>query len=84
MRRIVRLFSRDTRGQDLIEYALMAGLVVVAAAAFMPSVAHSAKVIFDRVRCVILVAQGEGYHWESSLDGRGGTCLVDAPKGGGR
>ena len=32
---------KDTRGQDLIEYALMAGFVAVAAGAIMPSVATS-------------------------------------------
>jgi Flp pilus assembly pilin Flp len=30
---------RDTSGQDLIEYALMAGFVAVAAGAVMPGVA---------------------------------------------
>jgi len=29
---------RDTRGQDLIEYALMAGFVAVAAGAVMPGI----------------------------------------------
>ena len=32
---------KDTKGQDLIEYALMAGFVAVAAGAIMPSVANS-------------------------------------------
>jgi hypothetical protein len=30
------VISRDTRGQDLIEYALMAGFVAVTAGAIMP------------------------------------------------
>ena len=30
--------GRDNRGQDLIEYALMAGFVAVAAGAIMPGV----------------------------------------------
>ena len=40
----VRFLSRlrvDTRGQDLIEYALIAGLIVLAAGAIMPQVAAS-------------------------------------------
>ena len=31
---------RDRRGQDLIEYALMAGFVAVAAGAIMPAVSR--------------------------------------------
>ena len=40
---------RDTRGQDLIEYALMAGFVAVAAGAVMPGVADSISTIFSQV-----------------------------------
>ena len=39
----------DTKGQDLIEYALMAGFVAVAAGAIMPSVSSSISVIFSKV-----------------------------------
>ena len=44
---------RDTRGQDLIEYALMAGFVAVAAGAIVPGVATSIKTIFGRVNSVL-------------------------------
>ena len=37
---------KDQRGQDLIEYALMAGFVAVAAGAIMPGVATSLSQIF--------------------------------------
>ena len=40
---------KDTRGQDLIEYALMAGFVAVAAGALMPQVATSMSQIFSKV-----------------------------------
>ena len=40
---------KDTRGQDLIEYALMAGFVAVAAGAIMPGVATSISTIFSLV-----------------------------------
>jgi pilus assembly protein Flp/PilA len=39
----------DTRGQDLIEYALMAGFVAVAAGAIMPGVADSISTIFSKI-----------------------------------
>jgi len=40
---------KDQRGQDLIEYALMAGFVAVAAGAIMPGVATSLSQIFSEV-----------------------------------
>lgn len=40
---------KDTRGQDLIEYALMAGFVAVAAGAIMPGVADSISTIFSKI-----------------------------------
>jgi pilus assembly protein Flp/PilA len=40
---------KDTNGQDLIEYALMAGFVAVAAGAIMPGVANSISTVFSSV-----------------------------------
>ena len=47
---------RDRRGQDLIEYALMAGFVAVAAGAIMPGVASSISTIFSSVASVMTAA----------------------------
>jgi pilus assembly protein Flp/PilA len=47
---------KDTRGQDLIEYALMAGFVAVAAGAIMPGVASSINVIFSQVNSIMVTA----------------------------
>jgi pilus assembly protein Flp/PilA len=47
---------KDTRGQDLIEYALMAGFVAVAAGAIMPTVAASINTIFTKVDSVTAAA----------------------------
>jgi pilus assembly protein Flp/PilA len=44
---------RDRRGQDLIEYALMAGFVAVAAGAVMPGVSSSISTIFSQVSSVM-------------------------------
>lgn len=44
---------RDQRGQDLIEYALMAGFVAVAAGAIMPGVATSISTIFSQIASVM-------------------------------
>jgi pilus assembly protein Flp/PilA len=40
---------RNRKGQDLIEYALMAGFVAVAAGAIMPGVSTSISTIFSKV-----------------------------------
>jgi pilus assembly protein Flp/PilA len=47
---------RDTRGQDLIEYALMAGFVALAAGAVMPGVANGISTIFSSVGSTLSVA----------------------------
>jgi pilus assembly protein Flp/PilA len=59
--KLVKLVSKlrmlaDNRGQDLIEYALMAGFVAVAAGAIMPGVAESISTIFSNVGSVLTSA----------------------------
>jgi pilus assembly protein Flp/PilA len=49
----------DTRGQDLIEYSLMAAFVAVAAGAIMPSVATSISTIFSKVSSVLTNASAQ-------------------------
>ena len=51
---------KDTQGQDLIEYALMAGFVAVAAGAIMPGVASSISTIFSKVGSVMTRASQTG------------------------
>jgi len=51
---------KDTRGQDLIEYALMAGFVAVAAGAVMPGVASSISMIFSKVGATLALASTQG------------------------
>jgi pilus assembly protein Flp/PilA len=50
---------KDTRGQDLIEYALMAGFVAVAAGAIMPNVASSISTIFSQISSVLASASSQ-------------------------
>ena len=47
---------KDTRGQDLIEYALMAGFVAVAAGALMPGVSSSISTVFSKIGSVMSTA----------------------------
>ena len=50
---------KDIRGQDLIEYALMAGFVAVAAGAVVPGVTSSISTIFSRVTSVLTAAASQ-------------------------
>jgi Flp pilus assembly pilin Flp len=47
---------RDNRGQDLIEYALMAGFVAVSAGALMPGVSASISTVFSKVGSIMTLA----------------------------
>jgi pilus assembly protein Flp/PilA len=58
-RRVSRIFN-DIQGQDLIEYALMAGFVAVAAGAIMPDVATSISEIFSKVASVMTASAAQG------------------------
>ena len=50
---------KDKNGQDLIEYALMAGFVAVAAGAVMPNFASSINTIFDKVVSILSAAAAQ-------------------------
>jgi Flp pilus assembly pilin Flp len=52
---IVRLL-KDRAGQDMVEYALLAGFIAVAAGALLPPVADSISVIFSRMGSVVAAA----------------------------
>ena len=54
--KIIDRLRRDCAGQDLIEYALMAGFVAVSAGAILPSVATSISTIFSNVGSVVALA----------------------------
>ena len=61
MTRIIALIIKariwkERRGQDLIEYALMAGFVAVAAGAIMPGVSHSINLVFSKVNSIMTLA----------------------------
>ncbi|MBS1829339.1 MAG: Flp family type IVb pilin [Acidobacteria bacterium] len=47
---------RDQKGQDLIEYALMAGFVAVAAGAVMPGVSTQISTIFSKIESLLTTA----------------------------
>ena len=56
---IARLLH-DESGQDLIEYALMAGFVAVAAGSIMPGVSTNISRIFSKVASSMTAAASTG------------------------
>ena len=56
MNQILRKLWKDDRGQDLIEYALMAGFVAVAAGAIVPTVSQNVSEIFSKVSSLMTLA----------------------------
>jgi pilus assembly protein Flp/PilA len=46
-------FWKDTRGQDLVEYALAAGMVAVAAVAVMPTLSTVVSNVFSKIGSII-------------------------------
>jgi Flp pilus assembly pilin Flp len=47
---------RDERGQDMVEYALLAGFIAVAAGAVLPPISENISVIFSRMGSVVAEA----------------------------
>ncbi|HEY1342877.1 MAG TPA: Flp family type IVb pilin [Bryobacteraceae bacterium] len=46
-------FWNDTQGQDLVEYALAAGLVAVAAVAVMPGLSTTVNNVFSKIQSIV-------------------------------
>jgi pilus assembly protein Flp/PilA len=56
MKKYIRNFWRDTQGQDLVEYALAAGMVAVAAVAAMPTLTTTVSTVFVKIASIITSA----------------------------
>ena len=48
-----RRFWKDTQGQDLVEYALAAGMVALAAVAAMPQLSGTINNVFSKIGSLI-------------------------------
>ena len=44
---------QDTQGQDLVEYALAAGMVAVAAVAAMPTLQTTVSTVFTKISAIV-------------------------------
>ena len=51
-----RRLIHDQRAQDMVEYALLAGFIAVAAGAVLPPIADSISTIFSKMASVVAEA----------------------------
>jgi pilus assembly protein Flp/PilA len=58
MKHFLNRIWRNTRGQDLVEYALAAGMVALAAVAAMPQLSGTINNVFSRIGSLINSAVG--------------------------
>ncbi len=58
MKQFVNNFWKDTQGQDLVEYALAAGMVAVAAVAAMPQLSSTINSVFSKISSLIASSMG--------------------------
>jgi pilus assembly protein Flp/PilA len=58
MHRFMKQLWKDTQGQDLVEYALCAGMVAVAAVAAMPALSTTVNNVFSKIASIITSAVG--------------------------
>ena len=47
---------RDERGQDMVEYALLAGFIAVAAGAVLPGISDQISIIFSKMGSLVTEA----------------------------
>ena len=50
------MLIHETEAQDMVEYALLAGFVAVAAGALLPAISTSVSTIFSRMGSVLTAA----------------------------
>ncbi len=53
MKSLCKRFRSEERGQDLVEYALAAGMVAVAAVAAMPALSTTVNNVFAKIGSII-------------------------------
>ena len=53
---LLQSLKNDETAQDMVEYALLAGFIAVAAGATLPPVANSLSIIFSKMASVTSIA----------------------------
>ncbi|HLK48550.1 MAG TPA: Flp family type IVb pilin [Bryobacteraceae bacterium] len=53
MKLYIKHFWKEEKGQDLVEYALAAGMVAVGAVAALPQLSNTVNTIFSKVASIV-------------------------------
>lgn len=56
LQRLLARLIRNNKGQDMVEYALLAGFIAVAAGALLPNISGSISTIFSRLGSYLVIA----------------------------
>ena len=56
---LILKLQHDERGQDMVEYDLLAGFIAVAAGAVLPGISSSISVIFARMASLVANAAAQ-------------------------
>jgi Flp pilus assembly pilin Flp len=56
LKRLAIRLIQDNKGQDMVEYALLAGFIAVSAGALLPPVADNISIIFTRIGSILTAA----------------------------
>ena len=51
--------ARDERGQDMVEYVLLAGFIAVAAGALLPGISDDISIIFSKMASIVANAAAQ-------------------------
>ena len=51
--RLLEDLKRDERAQDMVEYAMLAGFIAVAAGAVLPGIAEEISIIFSKMQSLV-------------------------------
>jgi len=55
-KKLIARIHKDERGQDMVEYALLAGFIAVAAGATLPGIENQLSIIFSKMASVVTLA----------------------------
>ncbi len=55
-KKLIARIRKDERGQDMVEYALLAAFIAVAAGATLPGIENQLSIIFSKMASVVTLA----------------------------
>jgi pilus assembly protein Flp/PilA len=60
LKQLITRLVRNEEGQDMVEYALLAGFVALAAGALLPDIAQNITTLFSKLNSALTAANSYG------------------------